>query len=202
MVPFHFILIHISLFLGVFLIVIGWAGTLSGTAFIHRSPFGLHRPLVYALALSLVFFQRLELSLGIGGSRLVFYVLTAALLYETCRLMLVPYVAVTGASAELLDADIRDAFTKLNLQYQGHYPRYATKNPKAEFKVRFWKMLGQGDISVSPCSQRPLLRKIEAVIDKDFSAEEQLRANRGFFMDILEGVVLCGLAIWQLMKYA
>jgi hypothetical protein len=126
----------------------------------------------------------------------------AALVYETGRLLLVPTVAVTGASAELLDADIRDAFTKLHVQYKGRYPRYTTTEPEAEFKVRFSKVLGQGDISVSPSSQRPLLRKIEDIIDNEFSHEEQRNANRGFIWDIVEGVSLCGLAIWQLMRYA
>ena len=202
MVPFHFVLIHVAIILGVFLIVIGWAGMVSGTAFIHRSPFGLHRPLVYALAASLVLFRYLERTLGHQGAEVVFFVLAATLLYETGRLMLVPYVALTGASAELLDADLRDAFTKLNLKYHGQYPRYETSNPEAEFKVRFWKTLGQGDISVSPSSQRPLLRRIESIIDKDFSQEEELRANKGFLFDMLEGATLCGLAIWQLMRYA
>lgn len=198
---FHFILIHVALILGVFLIVIGWAGMVSGTAFIHRSPFGLHRPLVYALAVSLVFFQQLERLLGSQGAQFVYFILAAALLYETGRLMLVPYVAVTGGSAELLDADLQDAFTKLNLKYHGQYPRYETTNPEAEFKVRFWKFLGQGDISVTPSSQRSLLREVESIIDRDFSHEEDLKATRGFLFDIAEGVSLCALAIWQLMRY-
>lgn len=200
--PFHFVLIHIALILGGFLIVVGWTGIISGTAFIHRSPFGLHRPLVYVLAASVIFFEQLHHAFGPRGTQIILATLAVALIYETGRLMLVPYVAVTGGSADLLDADMRDAFTKLHLQYRGKYPRYKTTEPQAEFKIRFSKMLGQGDISVSPSSQRPLLHKIESIIDSDFSREEQPKANRGFICDIFEGVVLCGLAIWQIMRYA
>lgn len=200
--PFHFALTHLSLLLGGLLITIGWTGIISGTAFIHRSPLGLHRPLVYSLAASLVFFEQLQRALGPNATQYCVFMIGAALVYETGRLLLVPTVAVTGASAELLDADIRDAFTKLHVQYKGRYPRYTTTEPEAEFKVRFSKVLGQGDISVSPSSQRPLLRKIEDIIDNEFSHEEQRNANRGFIWDIVEGVSLCGLAIWQLMRYA
>ncbi|MEY4700137.1 MAG: hypothetical protein RL326_324 [Pseudomonadota bacterium] len=199
---FHFALTHLSLLLGGLLITIGWTGIISGTAFIHRSPLGLHRPLVYILAASLVFFEQLQRGLGPNAAQFIVFIIGAALVYETGRLLLVPTVAVTGASAELLDADIRDAFTKLHVQYKGRYPRYTTTEPEAEFEVKFSKLLGQGDISVSPSSQRPLLRKIEDIIDNDFSHEEERNANRGFIWDIIEGVSLCGIAIWQLMRYA
>jgi hypothetical protein len=200
--PFHFALTHLALLLGGLLITIGWTGIISGTAFIHRSPLGLHRPLVYALATSLLFFEQLQRALGPRAAEFILLMVGAALIYETGRLLLVPTVAVTGASAELLDADIRDAFAKLQVKYRGRYPHYTTMEPEAEFNVHFSKILGQGDISVSPSSQRPLLRKIEDIIDSDFSHEEQHQANRGFICDIFEGVVLCGLAIWQLMRYA
>ena len=200
--PFHFALTHLSLLLGGLLITIGWTGIISGTAFIHRSPLGLHRPLVYSLAASLVFFEQLQRALGSNAAQFMLLMIGAALVYETGRLLLVPTVAVTGASAELLDADIRDAFNKLHVQYNGRYPRYTTTGPEAEFKVRFSEILGQGDISVSPRSQRPLLRKIEDIIDNDFSHEEQRYANKGFIWDIVEGVYLCSIAIWQLMRYA
>jgi hypothetical protein len=202
MSPLHFALTHLALLLGGLLIAVGWTGIISGTAFIHRSPLGLHRPLVYLLAGSLAFFEQLQQILGPQASRLILFMIGAALIFETGRILLVPTVAVTGASAELLDADIRDAFTKLHVQYGGGYPRYRTAEPEAEINVRFSKILGQGDISISPSSQRPLLRKIENIIDRDFSHEEQRSVNRGFIWDIIEGVALFGLAIWQLMKYA
>jgi hypothetical protein len=183
--PFHFALTHLSLLLGGLLNTIGWTGIISGTAFIHRSPLGLHRPLVYSLAASLVFFEQLQRALGPNAALFMLLMIGAALVYETGRLLLVPTVAVTGASAELLDADIRDAFNKLHAQYNGRYPRYTTTGPEAELKVRFSEILGQGDISVSPRSQRPLLRKIEDIIDNDFSHEEQRYANKGFIWDIV-----------------
>jgi hypothetical protein len=200
--PLHFALTHLALLLGGLLIAVGWTGIISGTAFIHRSPLGLHRPLVYSLAGSLVFFDQLQRTLGPAASHVILLIIGGALIFETGRILLVPTVAVTGASAELLDADIKDAFTKLHMQYAGQYPRYTTKEPEAKFKVRFSGILGQGDISVSPSSQRPLLRKIENIIDSDFSHEEQRNVNRGFICDIIEGVALFGLAIWQLMHYA
>jgi hypothetical protein len=157
---------------------------------------------VYALAASLAFFEPLQQTLGPRATQFVLLIIGAALIYETGRLLFVPTVAVTGANAELLDADIRDAFAKLHIKYRGGYPRYTTVEPEAEFRVSFSKLLGQGDISVSPSRQRPLLRKIENIIDRDFSHEEQHTANRGSICDIGEGVVLCGLAIWQIMEYA
>ena len=198
MAPFEFIVTQLVLVLGMYLVIVGWVGVLTGTAFVHLTPFGLQRPTVYLLIAYLIFLHPLEAALGMRVARLLFVFVALAVVYETLRPMLISSVKISGASPETIDADLRHAFQMLGLRYAGHFPSYKLKDPWARLRVTYWKHLGEAQLSIYPSSQREVLTRIEEVIDKDFSGEEQPRAGRAFVVNLIEGMLLIGVAAWNI----
>jgi hypothetical protein len=198
MAAFEFIVTQLVLVLGMYLVIVGWVGVLTGTAFVHLTPFGLQRPTVYILIAYLIFLHPLERALGMQLAHLLFIVVAIAVIYETVRPILVSSVKLSGASPETVDADLRHAFKALGLRYAGHFPSYKLKDPWARLRVKYWKRLGEAQLTIYPSSQRDILTRIEEVIDKDFSGEEQPRVGRAFVVNLVEGVLLIGVAAWKI----
>ncbi len=201
MAAFEFIVTQLALVIGMYLIIVGWVGVLTGTAFVHLTPFGLQRPTVYILVAYLIFLHPLERTLGEQLAHLLFIVVAVTVIYETIRPLLVSSVKISGASPETVDADLRHAFKALGLRYAGHFPSYKLKDPWARVRVTYWKRLGEAQITIYPSSQRNILNRIEEFIDKDFTGEEQPRAGRAFLVNLIEGLLLIGIAAWNIATH-
>ena len=201
MAAFEFIVTYLALVLGMYLIIVGWVGVLTGTAFVHLPPFGLQRPTVYLLSAYLIFLHPLEDALGMRLAHLLFIVVAVTVIYETIRPLLVSSVTISGASPKTVDADIRHAFQTLGLRYAGHFPRYKLKDPWARLRVTYWRRLGEAQLTIYPSSQRDVLTRIEELIDKDFTGEEQPRAGRAFVINLIEGILLVGIATWNIATH-
>jgi hypothetical protein len=130
-------------------------------------------------------------------AHLLFIVVAVTVIYETIRPLLVSSVTISGASPKTVDADIRHAFQTLGLRYAGHFPRYKLKDPWARLRVTYWRRLGEAQLTIYPSSQRDVLTRIEGLIDKDFTGEEQPRAGRAFVINLIEGILLVGIATWN-----
>jgi hypothetical protein len=198
MTPFVFIASQILLVIGVYLIVVGWVGVISGISFIDRSPFGLRRPATYVLGAWLIFLEPLKSALGDTVTQTLFLLVAATVIFETVRPLVASSVTIAGTNPETFDAEVRHALATLGVRYAGHFPNYKLKDPWARLRVRYRKHLGEAKITIYPSSQRPLLRKIENLIDKDLSSEEHSRVSRGFTYDVIEGVLLIGVATWKI----
>ena len=201
MAAFEFIVTQLTLVVGMYLIILGWVGVLTGTAFVHLPPFGLQRPTVYLLIAYLIFLHPLEAALGMRFAHLMFIVVAATVIYETMRPLLVSSVKISGASPETVDADIRHAFQALGLRHVGHFPRYKLKDPWARLRVTYWRRLGEAQLTIYPSTQRDVLTRIEEVIDRDFTGEEQPRAGRAFVINLIEGILLIGTATWNIATH-
>jgi hypothetical protein len=198
MAAFEFIITYLVLVLGMYLIILGWVGVLTGTAFVHLTPLGLQRPTVYILIAYLIFLHPLEAALSVRLAHLLSIVVAIAVIYETVRPIVISSVKISGASPETIDADLRHAFKSLGLQYAGHFPRYKLKDPWARLRVSYWKRLGEAQLTIYPSSQRHVLTRIEEMIDKDFTGEEQPRVGRAFVVNLIEGVLLIAVAAWNI----
>jgi hypothetical protein len=201
MAAFEFIVTQLTLVVGMYLIILGWVGVLTGTAFVHLTPFGLQRPTVYLLIAYLIFLHPLEAALGMRFAHLMFIVVAVTVIYETIRPLLVSSVKISGASPETVDADIRHAFQALGLRHVGHFPRYKLKDPWARLRVTYWRRLGEAQLTIYPSTQRDVLTRIEEVIDRDFTGEEQPRAGRAFVVNLIEGMLLMGTATWNIATH-
>lgn len=198
MTPFVFIASQVVLVIGVYLIVMGWVGVISGTSFIDRSPLGLRRPTTYVLAAWLIFLEPLKAGLGPEVAQTLFLLVAATVIFETVRPLVDSSVNVTGTNPETVDAEVRHALATLGVSYAGNFPDYKLKDPWARLRVRYRKHVGEAKISIYPSSQRPLLRKIEELIEKDLDNKEQSHLSKGFTYDIIEGVLLIGVASWKI----
>ena len=198
MTPFIFIASQLVLLNGVYLIVVGWVGIISGISFIDRSPFGVRRPTTYALAAWLIFLDPLKSVLGDTVAQTLFLLVAAIVTFETVRPLVASSVNITGTTAKTVDAELRHALASLGVRYAGNFPKYKLKDPWARLRVRYREHLGEAKITIYPSSQRPLLRKIENLIDKDLNSEEHSRVARGFAYDVIEGVLLIGVAAWKI----
>jgi len=198
MTPFIFIASQIVLFIGFYLIVVGWVGVISGGSVIDRSPFGLRRPTTYVLAAWLIFLEPLTSSLGNNIAQTLFLLVAATLVFETIRPLIASSINVTGTNPETVDAEVRHALTVLGVRHSGNFPNYKLKEPWARLRIQYRKSLGEAKISIYPSSQRPLLRKIENLLDKDLNSEEHSHVARGFTYDVLEGILLIGMATWKI----
>jgi hypothetical protein len=194
-----FFLIQVVIVLGIGLIVVGWMGVVSGSAVINHFPLSLSRPMIYVLLAGLILAKPITDSFGPASMRLMFTVLIFGLAYDVLSSLFSRTVKVTGASPAVIDADLRDAFQKMNLKVSGAYPHYKVEEPHARVDVKFWRFFGQAEIGVTPESERGLLHRIEKIVDKDLSHEEKAAVDRGFILEIVKGVALCTLAIWQLI---
>jgi hypothetical protein len=201
MAAFEFIVTQLTLVVGMYLIILGWVGVLTGTAFVHLTPFGLQRPTVYLLIAYLIFLHPLEAALGMRFAHLMFIVVAVTVIYETILPLLVSSVKISGASPETVDADIRHAFQALGLRHVGHFPRYKLKDPWARLRVTYWRRLGEAQLTIYPSTQRDVLTRIEEVIDRDFTGEEQPRAGRAFVVNLIEGMLLMGTATWNIATH-
>jgi hypothetical protein len=195
-----FFLIQLVIVLGVGLMVIGWTGVISSSAVISHFPLSLNRPMIYLLLAGLIFAQPLIDRYGPSSMRVMFTLLIFGVAYDVASSLFSRTLKVIGASPAMIDADLRDAFQKMNLKVSGAYPHYKLEEPRASIDVKFWKHLGQVEIGVTPESERGILSRIEEIVDKDFSREEQVALSRGFLLEIFAGAALCGLAVWQLIK--
>jgi len=198
MAAFEFIVTQLMLVLGLYLVIVGWVGVLTGTAFVHLPPFGLQRPTIYLLIAYLIFLHPLEAAFGMRFAHLLFVIVAVAVIYEIIRPIITSSVKISGASPETVDADLRHAFQTLGLRYAGHFPRYKLKDPWARVRVKYWKQLGEAQLTIYPSSQRDVLARIGDSIDKDLSGEEQPRASRAFVINLIEGVLLIGVAVWNI----
>jgi hypothetical protein len=198
MTPFVFIASQIVIVIGLYLIVVGWVGVISGTSFIDRSPLGLRRPTTYALAAWLIFLEPLKSTLGVEVAQTLFLLVAATVIFETVRPLVDSSVNVTGTNPETVDAEVRNALANLGVKYAGNYPDYKLKDPWARLRVKYRRHVGEAKITIYPSSQRPLLRKIENLIEKDLDQKENSHLSKGFTYDILEGVLLIGVAIWKI----
>jgi hypothetical protein len=135
---------------------------------------------------------------GMRFAHLLFVIVAVAVIYEIIRPIITSSVKISGASPETVDADLRHAFQTLELRYAGHFPRYRLKDPWARVRVKYWKQLGEAQLTIYPSSQRDVLARIGDSIDKDFSGEEQPRASRAFVINLIEGVLLIGVAVWNI----
>jgi hypothetical protein len=198
MPPFVFITTQIMLFLGVYLIVMGWTGVISGTAFIDRSPFSLRRPTTYLLVAWVIFLKPLTSVFGEPVAQGVFLFIGAIVIIETVRPLVVASINITGASPEVVDAELRHAFSTLGVKYAGEYPNYKLKSPWARLQVKYRQQLGEAKITIYPSSQRPLLTKIENIVERDLGNQERPDASRGFIYDVVEGLLLISIAAWKI----
>lgn len=198
MAAVDFIVTQVVLVLGFYMVIVGWVGMLTGTAFVHLPPFGPQRPTAYLLIAYVIFLHPLEAALGMRVAHLLFLVVAIAVIYEIIRPIVTASVKISGASPETVDADLRHAFQTLGLRYAGHFPRYKLKDPWARVRVKYWKRLGEAQLTIYPSSQRDVLTRIEDLIDKDFSGEEQPRASRAFVINLIEGALLIGVAAWNI----
>jgi hypothetical protein len=196
-----FFLIQLVIILGIGLIVVGLTGVISSSAVINHFPLSLNRPMIYLLLAGLIFAQPIIDRYGPLSMRIVFTLLIFGVAYDVASSLFSRTLKVIGASPAMIDADLRDAFQKMNLKVSGTYPHYELEEPRASVDVKFWRHLGQAEIGVTPESERRILRRIEEIVDKDLGREEQVAAGRGFILEILAGAALCGLAIWQLIKF-
>ncbi|MEY4668199.1 MAG: hypothetical protein RL518_898 [Pseudomonadota bacterium] len=201
MAPFEFIVTQLILVLGMYLVIVGWVGVITGTAFVHLTPFGLQRPTIYLLIAYLIFLHPLEAALGMKAAHLLFIVVAITVSYETMRPMLVSSVNISGASPATVDSDLRKAFQTLGLRYAGHFPSYKLKDPWARLRVKYWKGLGEAQLTIYPSSRREVLTRIEEVLDRDFTGEEQPRAGRAFIVNLIEGGLLIVVAAWNIATH-
>ena len=186
------------LLLGVYLIVIGWIGIISGTAFVDHSPFSLRRPSIYLLAAWVLFLKPVTSVFGEPIAQGVFFLVAAIVIIETVRPLVVASINITGASPEVVDAELRHAFSALGVHYAGEYPNYKLKSPWARLRVKYRQQLGEAKTTIYPSSQRPLLTKIENIVEKDLRNQERTDASRGFVYDVIGGLLLIGIAGWKI----
>ena len=194
-----FFLIQLVIVLGIGLIVVGWMGVVSGSAVINHFPLSLNRPMIYLLLAGLIVAKPIIDFYGPSAMRIMFTLLILGLAYDVLSSLFSRTLKVIGASPDVIDADLRHAFQAMNLKVSGVYPHYEVEEPRASVDVKFWRYLGQAEIGITPDSERGILHRIEEIVDKDLSHEEQLAADRGFILEIVAGVALCSLAIWQLL---
>lgn len=195
-----FFLIQLVILLGVGFIVIGWMGVVSGAAAINHFPLSLNRPMIYFLLAGLILAKPVTNNFGPVAMSFMFTVLIFGLAYDVISSLFSRTVKVMGASPDVIDADLRDAFQKMNLKVSGSYPHYKVEEPRARVDVKFWRFFGQAEIGITPESEKGLLHKIEEIVDKDLSKEVQAAVDRGFHLEIVKGVALCSLAIWLLIQ--
>jgi hypothetical protein len=198
MTIFEFFLIHILLFVGLALMIVGGVGVVTGTPVVHQSPYYLNRPVLYLLVFALLLHDFIVRTIGSYSSYALFTLLLLYLIYETFRPFMVCSIQLAGAAPEIIAADLKNAFARLGVEYRGDFPFYRLVNPRAVVDVRYSKRLDQGQIRIFPASERPFLLQLQELIDKDFNREEQSRAPRAYVIDLIFGVVLFALAIWQL----
>ena len=115
MTIFEFFLIHILLFVGLALMIVGGVGVVTGTPVVHQSPYYLNRPVVYLLALALVFNDFIMRTVSSYSSYALLTLLLLYLLYETFRPLLVSSIQLAGAPPEIIAADLKNAFARLGV---------------------------------------------------------------------------------------
>jgi len=198
MIPFIFVASQIVLFIGVYFIVVGWVGVISGISFIDRSPFGLRKPATYILAAWLIFLEPLNSALGDNVTQTLFLVVAATVIFETIRPLVASSVNVTGTNPETVDAELRHALSTLEIRCAGNFPTYKLKEPWTKLRIRNRKHLGEVKITIYQSSQRSLPRKIENLIDKDLNNDEHSRVAKSFTYDVIKGLLLIGVATWKI----
>ena len=119
-------------------------------------------------------------------------------IYETIHPFVVASVGISGTRPETIEDDLQRAFNQLNVRYRGTYPSYDLLDENAQLRVKYWKGMEEGQLTITPASKRYLLTKILEIVDKKSSAEEQATASRAFIIDLIIGVLLIVFAAWQI----
>jgi hypothetical protein len=119
-------------------------------------------------------------------------------IYETVHPFVVASIGITGTRPETIEDDLQRAFSELNVRYRGTYPSYDLLDENAQLRVKYWRGMEEGQLTITPASKRHLLGKILEIVGKKSNSEEQATASRAFILDLLVGVLLIVFAAWQI----
>lgn len=197
MTIYSFIFIDLLLVLALYLFTLGFMGLISGVPMLHRAPFALNRPTIYVVVLGLLFLDSIIAYFGEVPALIVFVLVALDIVYETIHPFISHSVEVEGVDTETVRADLIDAFQKLNLRYEGKYPRFTLPAQRAKLKVRYWPRLKKAELVIYPRSQMDLLLRIAEQVEADFDTEEGKGNARGYLINILAAFAIFGFVLWQ-----
>ena len=199
MSSYDIIIFALLIYFSLYLFVMGWAGIVSQVSLIHRCPYTFHRPTIYLLILGLLFLDPIIERFGEIPALVIFCLLALDFVYETIHPFISSFVEVTSTSEEVLEADLIDAFEKLDIEYKGKYPKYRFPKHRSKLKVKFWPKLSKGEIFIYPRAKMDLLLKIADVVEEDFESAEGTYDIRGYVANIFAAFVIFLFAFWQFL---
>lgn len=194
---YDLVLVQAVFVLGFYLMIVGSVGILTGTPLVYQRPHALNRPTLYLLIVGLLFFEKVFQWFGPVGAYTLFTIVLVDLVFETLRPFFTPAIELVGATRENVNADVQHVLKKLGIRYRGRYPSYDLLDQGAKLRIKYWKKFGQGELQITPASQKQLLMKIQDEMTKNFDSEEHSRVARGFIVDLIVGALLFGLGIWH-----
>jgi hypothetical protein len=202
MSTYDIILIGLLMYSAVFLLTLGWGGIISDTPVLHRCPYTFHRPTIYLFVFGLLLLDEFILHFGDIVALIAFIIIAIDILYETIHPFISQSVEIECATPDLIQSDLIDAFQKLNLRYEGQFPKFRFPDEGAQLRVKYWPKLARAMLIIYPKKKMDLLLKISEIIEGDFDAAEGQADVRGYIGDVFVGFALLIFAIWQLVYKA
>lgn len=200
MSAYDIVLFSLLIYFALYLFTMGWVGIITGMPMINRCPYAFHRPAVYILILGLLFLDSIVGRFGDTPALIVFLLIMLDLVYETIRPFISHSVEIESANRETIQTDLIDAFQKLNIRYEGKYPRFKFPDEGAQLRVKYSSKLASGQIIIYPRSKKELLLRIAEVVGADFDLEGGKANLRGYLGNIFMAFAIVIFSLWQYLS--
>lgn len=184
--------------IGLYHVVVGVTGILTGSSLVYPMPYMLNRPGLYLLIAGVLCLNWIQAHIDPTVASIAFLVLLADLLYEMVRPLLSASEEVVGVGPKDMEGELLQAFSKLGLRYTGTFPDYRTLEPYARIHVRYNKHQDAAEVRIAPRSRKSLLEEIARTVAKDRDAVEVRTLQRGYLTALVTGVILMLVALVSL----